>query len=105
MGLGFLGWEEGLHLHCHMLAVRPEWQGGEWGSPSSWPSGRPAWNGEWRRSAGRSTPWAQERAPGPGPGAGPGLAGGLGACFEAGLVATWVELEAATARYVFEAEA
>lgn len=25
--LGFLGWEEGLHMHSHMLGVRPEWQG------------------------------------------------------------------------------
>ncbi len=24
--LGFLGWEEGLHVHSHMLAVMPEWQ-------------------------------------------------------------------------------
>jgi predicted GNAT superfamily acetyltransferase len=23
---GFLGWEDGLHLHSHMLGVRPEWQ-------------------------------------------------------------------------------
>jgi predicted GNAT superfamily acetyltransferase len=24
--LGFLGWQEGLHLHSHMLAVLPEWR-------------------------------------------------------------------------------
>src|SRR5206468_732751 len=24
--LGFVGWDEGLHLHSHMLAVVPGWQ-------------------------------------------------------------------------------